>query len=263
MNFWIMFAVAMIISAIGFKKYVWFISIGYGFAIAGIGVALLIIFRGSLSLVTALLCILFIVYGIRLGGYLMVRELKSSSYNAKMKKEIKDGSDMNFFVKVLIWVTCALLYACQTSPVLFRMGSGAPAGVSAVIGLIIMISGIVLESASDLQKTRAKNINPGRFVDTGLFSFVRCPNYLGEVLFWTGVLVSGVATFDTALEWIVAIIGYVAIVYIMFGGARRLELRQNRTYGDDPEYQAYVKKVPILIPFIPLYSVADQKWLLG
>lgn len=49
----------------------------------------------------------------------------------------------------------------------------------------------------------------------------------------------------------------------MFGGARRLELRQNRNYGKDPEYQAYVKKTPILLPFIPLYSVANVTWLKG
>jgi hypothetical protein len=49
----------------------------------------------------------------------------------------------------------------------------------------------------------------------------------------------------------------------MFGGARRLELRQNRNYGDDPEYQKYVKTVPIILPFIPLYSVADYTFLVG
>ena len=49
----------------------------------------------------------------------------------------------------------------------------------------------------------------------------------------------------------------------MFGGARRLELRQNKNYGNDPEYQKYVKSTPILLPFIPLYSVAKYKWLMG
>jgi hypothetical protein len=32
-------------------------------------------------------------------------------------------------------------------------------------------------------------------------------------------------------------------------------------YGNDPEYQAYVKKTPILIPFLPIYSVAKYEWL--
>lgn len=96
-----------------------------------------------------------------------------------------------------------------------------------------------------------------------MFRLVQCPNYLGEVLIWTGVFVSGVTTLSGVFEWMIALIGYICIVYIMFGGARRLELRQNKNYGEDPEYQKYVKKTPILLPFIPLYSVAKYKWLVG
>ena len=49
------------------------------------------------------------------------------------------------------------------------------------------------------------------------------------------------------------------IIYVMFSGARRLEVRQNKNYGNDPEYQAYVKKTPIIFPFVPLYSLVDSK----
>ena len=63
-------------------------------------------------------------------------------------------------------------------------------------------------------------------------------------------------------QWIVAILGYVGIIFVMFSGARRLEVRQNKNYGEDPEYQKYVKTVPIMIPFIPLYSVEKYKFLI-
>ena len=36
-TFWLLFAAAMLISSIGFYKYVYFISLGYGFSIAGLG----------------------------------------------------------------------------------------------------------------------------------------------------------------------------------------------------------------------------------
>ena len=33
--------------------------------------------------------------------------------------------------------------------------------------------------------------------------------------------------------------------------------------GKDPEYQKYVKSVPIMVPFIPLYSVEKYKFLVA
>lgn len=275
MNFLILIIIALVVSAVGFYKYVYFISLGYGFSIAAMGVAMFIKFFDVINAGTMIMCILFAIYGCRLGGYLMVREIKSASYRNTMKKEIKDGSSMKMVAKVSIWVSCALLYALQVSPLLFRLESDlrifeaskeaviGEADVVAVVGAAIMALGIILESAADFQKSKAKKLNPSRFCDTGLYKIVRCPNYLGEVLFWTGVFVSGVNIYASAWQWIGAAFGYICIVYIMFGGARRLELRQNRNYGEDPEYQEYVKKTPILLPLIPLYSVAKYKWLVG
>ena len=67
MFFWLLFAAAMIISSIGFKNYVWFISLGYGFSIAGEGLLMLLLFHDKLALGTVLCCTLFIIYGCRLG----------------------------------------------------------------------------------------------------------------------------------------------------------------------------------------------------
>lgn len=262
-DFITMILIALIVSACGFYKYVYFISLGYGFSIAAFGIAMPIMFCDDLSAGAVIASLLFVVYGCRLGGYLLLREVKSASYRSTMKKEIKDGTSMKMVAKVSIWVSCALLYVCQVSPVFFRLLNGADTSAACIIGIIIMACGIALESAADWQKSKAKAKNPHRFCDTGLYRIVRCPNYLGEVLFWTGVFVSGIGALEGVWQWIAAIFGYVCIVYIMFGGARRLELRQNRNYGEDPEYQAYVKKTPILLPLVPLYSVAKYKWLVG
>ena len=272
-GFLILMLIALVVSSIGFYKYVYFISLGYGFSIAVIGVALFAMYRDVIGAGTMMMCVLFLIYGCRLGGYLLIREIKSASYRSTMKREIKDGSTMKMVAKVSIWVSCALLYGLQVSPLFFRLMNARNAfdenaemavggtDVVTIVGVIIMASGIILESAADYQKSQAKKVNPSRFCDSGLYKIVRCPNYLGEVLFWTGVFVSGLNIYASIWQWIGALFGYICIVYIMFGGARRLELRQNRNYGDDPEYQAYVKKTPILLPFVPLYSVAKYKWL--
>ena len=263
LDFWLMFGLCVVISSIGFKNYVWFISLGYGFSIAGEGILMLILYGQGLSLGTILCCVLFTLYGLRLGGYLAIREFKSSSYKKNMVGEVKDGKSVPFGVKIAIWITCAALYVTQVSPVFYRLHNGSGTNVWTYVGAGIMLLGVVLESAADIQKNNAKKRNPKRFVDTGLYRLVRCPNYLGEMIFWTGVLISGFGSLTGAGQWVMALIGYAGIIYVMFSGARRLEIRQNKNYGSDPEYQKYIKTVPILLPFIPLYSVEKHKWLVA
>ena len=263
MNFLILFAVCMVVSAIGFKNYVWFISLGYGFSIAAEGLVMLFLYGQNLTLGTVLCCALFIIYGCRLGGYLAFREFKSTSYAKNMKGEIKDGKTVPFGVKVAIWVTCAILYVTQIGGVFYRLHNNAGSDVWTYVGAAIMVFGIVLESAADIQKNQAKKVNPKRFADTGLYRIVRCPNYLGEMIFWTGVLVTAFGAVTHWGQWAVILTGYVGIIFVMFSGARRLELRQDKNYGNDPEYQKYVTTVPILLPLIPLYSVKKFKWLVA
>ena len=258
-----LFIAAMVISSIGFKNYVWFISLGYGFSIAGEGLLMMILHEKELTLGTVICCILFILYGLRLGGYLAIRELKSSSYKKNMTGEIKDGKTIPMGVKIAIWVTCALLYVTQVSAVYYRLHNDSGTNTWTYVGACIMLFGLILESAADLQKNAAKKVNPRRFVDTGLYRIVRCPNYLGEMIFWTGVLITGFGAVSGILQWAVVLVGYVGIIFVMFSGARRLEIRQNKNYGNDPEYQKYVKTVPIMVPFIPLYSVEKYKWLIA
>ena len=130
-------------------------------------------------------------------------------------------------------------------------------------GCGIMAFGIIFESASDWQKNQLKKANPKRFCDTGLFRIVRCPNYFGEILMWTGSFVIAFGSCCNVWQWIIASLGYIGIVYVMFSGARRLELRQQETYGNIPEFKEYIKKTPLIIPFVPIYSVAKYSWLKG
>ena len=261
-NFWILFGLCMLVSSIGFKNYVWFISLGYGFSIAAEGLAMLILYGKTLTPGIIICCVLFILYGCRLGGYLAFREIKSGSYKKNMVGEIKDGKTIPMGVKLAIWITCALLYVTQIGGVFYRVHNAAQDNVLVFIGAAVMLFGVTLETVADIQKNAAKKINPRRFVDTGLYRIVRCPNYLGEMIFWTGVLIAGIGAV-TGWQWVVVAIGYVGIIFVMFSGARRLEIRQDKNYGNDPEYQKYVTTVPIMVPFVPLYSVKKHKWLVA
>ena len=261
-EFWILFGICLLVSAIGFKNYVWFISLGYGFSIAAQGVAMMIMYGSELSIGTIIACVLFVLYGLRLGGYLAIREFSQNSYKKHMKGEIKDGKTVPFGVKVAIWTSCALLYVTQVSGVFYRLFNEAEDNIWVFIGAAVMLFCVTLETVADIQKNEAKKVNPHRFVDTGLYRIVRCPNYLGEMIFWTGVLITAIGA-ASGWQWVVIAIGYIGIIFVMFSGARRLEIRQDKNYGADPEYQKYVATVPILLPFIPLYSVKRHKWLVA
>lgn len=264
--FLIIFLVCLIVSAIGWMRFIYFISLGYGFSIATAAIAILLIFRESMTWATLALCVLLMIYGFRLGFYLLLRELKSSEYRKVLSENVrKEG--YSFGVTLAIHLSCALLYLSQVAPVvsrLYNMDGGVVMSEEwAWIGASVMFLGIIIEAAADAQKSFAKKKNAHRFVDTGLYRIVRCPNYFGEVIMWTGCLLVCIGASCTWWQWAFAVFGYVCIVYIMFSGARRLEIRQNKNYGSDPEYQKYVKNTPILIPLVPIYSVERHKWLKG
>jgi protein-S-isoprenylcysteine O-methyltransferase Ste14 len=42
---------------------------------------------------------------------------------------------------------------------------------------------------------------------------------------------------------------------IMLSSARRLEAAQGERYGALPEYQEYIRTVPVLFPWVPLYTL--------
>jgi steroid 5-alpha reductase family enzyme len=263
MSYWIVLLVSLLACSVGFHMYIWFFSVGYGLAIAAIGVALAVGFHGHMSLPEWLACILLFVYGLRLGGYLLMREMKNAAYRKVLNPELERSRRMPIFAKIALWVTCGVLYTLMTIPLYFRLKNGVPADAMLWIGLAVMTCGVALEAVADLQKTAAKKKNSRRFVDTGLYRVVRCPNYLGELLLWLGMLLTGTTALRGPWQWIPALLGFILIVWVMFSGARRLELRQDKNYGADPEYQKYVRTVPILIPFIPLYSVKKYKFLVA
>lgn len=259
----IILIVSAVLCAVGFYKFVYFLSIGYGFAIAGGGVTILIMSimnpTATPIWLVAVQAILFVAYGVRLSGFLLVRELKNASFKktdvAKDTLAKNNEKKMPIFVLATIWVFVSILYTAQVSPMLFRYNNASEDVIVPIIGIVISILGLVLESIADNQKSEQKKENPDMVATKGLYKIVRCPNYLGEIIFWTGIFISGVTTYATIGQWITAIVAYICIVYIMFNGAQRLEKRQMARYGDNKEYNDYANKTPIIIPLLPIYHL--------
>lgn len=273
----IFLAVSAVCCCIGFKKFVYFLSIGYGFAIIGLGIAYAVFsfINNTWDIIGLLFSILFIIYGVRLSGFLLVREIKNANYRKVLKEATKEGEKkMPFFVKFIIWVSVSVLYFAESCAVFYRSANNIENSllrfdnfttvnwqnlIAPIIGVVITIIGLILEATADSQKSKQKKKNPNMVATKNLYKFVRCPNYLGEILFWTGVFISGVQSYNYWGQWVMAICGYICIVYVMLDSAKRLDRRQEKRYGEIKEYRDYADHTPLIIPFIPLYHIGGKK----
>ena len=258
-GYWILLAVSLALCAIGYYRFVWFMSVGYGFSVAGLGVAMFVmsLVRGQFSIPFTILCALCVVYGLRLGLFLFLREVKNARYREKMK-EVGGDTKVPVFVAAFMWLFCGAIYVFQSSGAVYRLLNNSGVNIALYIGIVISAAGIVIEALADKQKGDAKEKNPSMPAMHGLYKMCRCPNYFGEILFWTGLLVSGIGAIR-GWQWLPAISGYVEIVFVMLSGAKRVETRHIKHYGKSAEYNAYADKTPLLFPLIPIYHVTNEE----
>ena len=260
----IVLAAGLLGCSVGFKRFIWFMSVGYGLAMSCIAVTLFILSlaTGTWNVPFLVLCVIIFVYGLRLGLFLLIRETKNKEYRKTLASAGGD-KEMKFPVLFSMWLMNGGLFMMMASPMYYRLqnvsrGIAKNGTVFLWIGAVISLAGLVIEAVSDAQKSAQKKENPQMVATKGLFKFCRCPNYFGEILVWTGVLVSGIPVLRGG-QWIVAIIGYIAIVYIMFNGAKRLETRQTKRCWKMKEYVDYANSTPIIIPFVPIYHLIDWR----
>ena len=128
--------------------------------------------------------------------------------------------------------------------------SAPPLGIWDAVGLFVWVLGFGIETIADQQKTvfNTEPTNRGKWIESGLWSYSRHPNYLGEILLWTGIAFFGISCF-TGLErvaWISPIFIYILLTKV--SGTPILDKRALEKWGDDPLYQKYRENTPALIP---------------
>ncbi len=185
----VLFVAALLVSSIGFYRTVLFISVGYAFAITAMTVITVLAYSASLTWVSIVQNLLLFVWSVRLGVYLIRRELLPS-FSGQRQRNAEQSARVPRKVQFFIWLSVSLLYVAMFSPSLFVLSSAAPAASTnaavQILGLLIMGGGLLLEAAADQQKSNFKARFPKSFCNVGLYRWMRCPNYLGEILFWAG-----------------------------------------------------------------------------
>ncbi|GIH05791.1 hypothetical protein Rhe02_38580 [Rhizocola hellebori] len=121
-----------------------------------------------------------------------------------------------------------------------------PFGVLDVLGVIVMVVAIGLETVADLQLRRfsADPANRGKTVDVGLWRLSRHPNYLGEIMLWWGLWLFGLAA---APNWWWTIIGPLAMVGLFLWIS--VPLMERRSLARRSDYAKYQQEVSVLVPW--------------
>ena len=260
--FFVMILAGIAACALGLVKFRWFGSLGMASGVTAIGM-LEFIFFNSFTFSTIFATLLIMLHGGVIIGYVLYREFKDVIYVRKITHDFDDGGRLELWEKCIFAAVGGLLCAFQTAPITFRLMNNDDGDIFVIIGMVFMLIAFIIETLADFQKMSAKRRNAGRFVSGGLYRFVRCPNYFGEILFWFGVFITGLSTYCSFFQWLAALIGLFGTAYIMLCRAKRLEYRQDKNYGSDEEYKTYSSSTPIIIPFAPIYTLESMEWLKG
>ncbi|MDX2166606.1 MAG: DUF1295 domain-containing protein [Deltaproteobacteria bacterium] len=130
------------------------------------------------------------------------------------------------------------------------LGTGTrPLGVLDGLALAITGGAIWLEARADKELVRFRRSNPPRetILASGVWAWSRHPNYFGEMSFWWGLWVFGVAA-DPAW-WLATLIGPVGIT-LLFRFAS-LPLMETRMLSRRPAFAAHQRRVSMVVPWPP------------
>jgi steroid 5-alpha reductase family enzyme len=125
--------------------------------------------------------------------------------------------------------------------------AGTSRGWGALDVLAVAVAGgaFVLEAVADAQLRRFLRArrDPAAVLDTGLWAVSRHPNYLGEILFWWGLYLSGVAA---APGWAWSAVGPLAITLLFVRVS--VPWMERRMATRHPQWRDRVPHRPALLP---------------
>ncbi len=193
-----------------------------------------------------LLLVLVVVWAIRLGTFLVVRVHKAG----------KDGRFDDIkpsFIRFLnVWTIQGLWVTLTAVAALVAITTARHQALDgfALVGFLLWLGGFGLEVVADAQKTRfnANPANQGKFIQTGLWSRSRHPNYVGEMILWFGIALITLPVLQ-GWQWVALISPlFVTLLLTKVSGIPMLETRADAKWGGQADYEAYKKNTPVFLP---------------
>jgi len=191
---------------------------------------------------------LVVIWAARLGTFLFGR-IKKAGKDDRFD-EIKPSfiRFLNVWTIQGLWVTFTMVAALITITTTTRK----ELDLFALIGLLVWVFGFTMEVMADYQKSRfnADKANQGKFIQSGLWSRSRHPNYFGEITLWIGVMIIALPVLH-GWQWVALISPvFVALLLTRVSGIPLLEKKADQKWGGQEAYETYKKQTPVLIPRI-------------
>ncbi len=125
-------------------------------------------------------------------------------------------------------------------------GAGRPLGALDVLAAAVAAGAVALEALADLQLRLflLGRRDPAAVLSSGVWAWSRHPNYLGEILFWWGLWLSGVAA---APAWAWTAIGPAAITALFLTVS--VPWMDRRMAAGHPAYAERLRTTPALLPW--------------
>ena len=154
---------------------------------------------------------------------------------------LADLAGIHLFPTVQVFLGCLPIYAVMTH-------GQAPLGALDALAFVVTLGAIAIETIADLQlHAYISRHKKGSFITTGLWAWSRHPNYFGELSFWWGLMLFGLAAAPAQWWWIIP--GALAMT-LMFVFAS-IPLMDNRSLQRRPAYAGHMRKVSALLPLPP------------
>jgi len=187
-------------------------------------------------------------WALRLGSFLTHRVIARGEDRRFDKVKEEPGAFLVWWGVQGVWVFVTLL-----PTLLLHTSPAAPTlGALDCLGWALWGVGFLLEVVADAQKSafKSKEENQGKFISSGLWSISRHPNYLGEILLWSGLCLSAMSALSGAQHLVVLSPAMVALLITKVSGIPILERSGEERWGETEEYRRYLREVPVLLPFI-------------
>jgi steroid 5-alpha reductase family enzyme len=194
------------------------------------------------------------IWGLRLGGYLLLRKLRAPGEDPRyteMRDRIEARGARFWIVSLatvfllqgaLIWIVSLPVQAAAPQP--DRLG------VLDALGALAWLIGVVFEATGDfqMQRFKADPANKGTVMDRGLWRYTRHPNYFGDFMVWWGLYLFALST--GGAWWSIAGPLVMSTLLIRVSGKGHLEQRMMQR----PGYPEYVARTSGFFPRPPRRS---------